>query len=292
MGSQARWAMVGAALVSLLLPLAVEQPHANASARTAERPAVRTVRAVPVTTVRRTAAPSCPAGLVALTFDDGPARGLTVRLVESLERLHVPATFFMVGSRIRTAPYAARVVARAGFMVGNHTWSHSHLTRLSDSSVRSEIRRTAAILRRQRVPKSPLMRPPYGDINPRVRADVHRLGLVPVLWDVDSNDWRGGSTAVIAASILAQLRPHESNIVLQHDGVRNSPASVAAVPRVVRTARQRGYCFTTLGPDGRMVPLEPATDGGDGAGPAATTGLRARPSFDVSRLPGDPVSGA
>ena len=292
MGSQVRWAMVGAALVSLLLPLAVEQPDANASTRIAVRPAASTLRAVPVTTVRRTAEPSCRSGLVALTFDDGPARGLTVRLVHSLQRLHVPATFFMVGSRVRTAPYAARVVARAGFTVGNHTWSHSHLSRLSDPTVRSEIRRTAAILRQQGVPHSPLMRPPYGDINPRVRADVHGLGLVPVLWDVDSDDWRGGSTAVIARSILAQLRPHESNIVLQHDGVRNSPASVAAVPRVVRTARQRGYCFTTLGPDGRMVPLESPTGAGEGAGPAATTGLRARPSFDVSPLPGSPVSGA
>jgi peptidoglycan/xylan/chitin deacetylase (PgdA/CDA1 family) len=200
----------------------------------------------------------CPAGLVALTFDDGPARGLTVRLVRILERRHVPATFFMVGSRVRTAPRAARSVEKAGFPVGNHTWSHPHLTRLSDGGIRDELLRTAARLRQTGVTRTPLMRPPYGDIDARVRTDVRDLGLVPVLWDVDSRDYRGGSTDRIARTILQRLRPHQSNIVLQHDGVRNSPASVRAVRTVVRVARHRGYCFTTLGPDGRMVPLPPA----------------------------------
>jgi hypothetical protein len=92
-----------------------------------------------------------------------------------------------------------------------------------------------------------------------------------VLWDVDSNDWRGGSASQIAASILRQLRPHESNVVLQHDGVRNSPASVAAVPIVIRQARHRGYCFASLGPHGRMVPPVPTVRGsvypGSEAGP-------------------------
>jgi peptidoglycan-N-acetylglucosamine deacetylase len=200
----------------------------------------------------------CAAGLIALTFDDGPARGLTVRLVRILKRRHVPATFFMVGSRARTAPRAARVVARAGFPVGNHTWSHPKLTQLSDLRVRDELRRTTSRLRRLGIPPTPLMRPPYGDINARVRADVRDLGLVPVLWDIDSRDYRGGSADRIARTILLRLRPHQSNIVLQHDGVRNSPASVRAVPTVIRVARHRGYCFTTLGPDGRMEPL-PAT---------------------------------
>ncbi|HET6167457.1 MAG TPA: polysaccharide deacetylase family protein [Marmoricola sp.] len=192
----------------------------------------------------------CTKGLVALTFDDGPARGLTAKLVRILRDRHVPATFFMVGSRVHTAPRAARLVARDGFTIGNHTWSHAHLTRLTDRGVRTEIRRTARELRHNGIHPSTLMRPPYGDVDDRVRNDVRALGLVPVLWTVDSNDWRGGSTRQIADSILGQLRPHRTNVVLQHDGVTNSPASVAAVPRVVKVARHRGYCFAALGPHG------------------------------------------
>jgi peptidoglycan-N-acetylglucosamine deacetylase len=195
----------------------------------------------------------CSAGLVALTFDDGPARHLTGRLVSILQTNHVPATFFMVGSRVRTAPRAARLVARAGFTVGNHTWSHPKLTRLSDRAIRSELGRTARELAAKGVPRSTLMRPPYGDVDRRVRRDVRALGLATVLWDIDSGDWRGGSTQQIAATILRRLRPHRSNIVLQHDGVRNSPASVAAVPIVVRAARRRGYCFAALDAGGHVA---------------------------------------
>ena len=292
MGLQVRTALLGAALASLLLPVVVEQTAATAHSTLGGGPPVGVVQLVTVSSARPAEAPACRAGLVALTFDDGPARGLTVRLVQTLERLHVPATFFMVGSRVSTAPHAAQVVARAGFAVGNHTWSHAFLTRLSDPAVRSEIRRTASILHRLGVPETTLMRPPYGDIDPRVRADVEALGLVPVLWDVDSHDWRGGSPSQIASSILAQLRPHQSNIVLQHDGVRNSPASVAAVPQVVHSARQRGYCFTHLGREGRMAPLAAPGTAGVDPGSAASASLRTQPSFGMAHLATRPVSGA
>jgi hypothetical protein len=97
------------------------------------------------------------------------------------------------------------------------------------------------------------MRPPYGAIDARVRRLVADLGLTPVLWTIDSRDWAGGDAQQIASRILAQLRPHQRNVVLQHDGVTNSPASVSAVPYVVRAARRRGYCFTSLNDAGRMV---------------------------------------
>lgn len=255
MGLVVRMAAVCAALIALGAPVA--------AAPTAPTP-VRTVAARPVAapaTSRAAAVKPCSAGLVALTFDDGPARGLTAKLVRILLDRHVPATFFMVGSRVHTAPRAARLVAGSGFAIGNHTWSHPHLTRLSDRAIRSEIRRTARELRGLGIRPSTLMRPPYGDVNARVRADIRGLGLVPVLWTVDSNDWRGGSSRQIAASILRQLRAHRTNIVLQHDGIRNSPASVAAVPLVVRAARRRGYCFARLGPHGGVLPPVPTVHG-------------------------------
>jgi peptidoglycan/xylan/chitin deacetylase (PgdA/CDA1 family) len=251
---------------------------------------------------QRAAVRPCSKGLVALTFDDGPARGLTPKLVALLQREQVPATFFMVGSRAHTAPRAARMVADAGFTVGNHTWSHARLTRLSNRAIRSEIKRTARELGSLGIAQSRLVRPPYGDVDARVRRDLVRLGLVPVLWTIDSGDWRGGSARQIATSILGQLRPHRTNIVLQHDGVRNSPASVAAVPRVVAAARRRGYCFAALGPNGRPVPPVPTVEGsvvgGSEVGPTparvllSLSGLTSRPvSVRVSARSGTAVAG-
>jgi peptidoglycan/xylan/chitin deacetylase (PgdA/CDA1 family) len=260
MGLVVRATLVGAAVVVAAGAGAGAHPASGSTATLVAASARTTVlsRTTVLATARTSArttseAPSCSTGLVALTFDDGPARGLTAELVGILEDRHVPATFFMVGSRVRTAPRIARLVARAGFTIGNHTWSHPQLTRLSDRAVRHEIRSTAHELRVTGIRPGTLMRPPYGAIDVRVRADVHDLGLVPVLWNVDSDDWKGGSARRIAASILRQLRPHRSNIVLQHDGITNSPASVAAVPLVIRAARHRGHCFAGLGPHGRVV---------------------------------------
>ncbi len=196
---------------------------------------------------------ACSAGLVALTFDDGPSAAVTPGLVRLLEDRRVPATFFMVGERVAAAPATARLVSRHGFQVANHSYHHALMTSQSTAAVRGTLRSTATALRSAGAVPSGLMRPPYGGIDDRVRAAVRSVGLVPVLWDVDSRDWEGGSSAAITRSVLGQLRPHARNIVLQHDGVTNSPASVAAVPSIVRTARARGYCFTSLGPGGRPV---------------------------------------
>ncbi|MCW2787627.1 MAG: polysaccharide deacetylase, partial [Marmoricola sp.] len=218
----------------------------------------------------------CPAGLVALTFDDGPAATVTPVLVHELLHLEVPATFFMVGSRIATAPAAARLVQRSGFTIGNHTWNHPELTALGDPAVRRQLRMTRREMRAVGITPSTLMRPPYGAVNHRILTDVRRLALVPVLWTVDSEDWAGGNARQIASRILGALRRHQTNIVLQHDGVTNSPASVAAVPRVVRIARRRGFCFTGLGSRGR--PVVPVRSRPDPVGPPAVTGTTTGPA--------------
>lgn len=223
--------------------------------------------------VTRTAPRPCSAGLIALTFDDGPSAPQTPRLVRILLARHLPATFFMVGSRIRSAPAVAQLVHRSGFGIGNHTWSHPLLTDLSDLAVRKQLIATAREMRRVGIAPGTLMRPPYGGINARVRRDITGLGLVPVLWTIDSRDWAGGGPAEIAGRILAQLRPHATNIVLQHDGVNNSPNSISAVPLVYAAARRRGYCFGSLDDHGRVLAPVPQVSAevvnGAEAGPTA-----------------------
>lgn len=189
-------------------------------------------------------------GKVALTFDDGPAVGTTLRLIRILRRANVPATFFVVGQHVRDHPELVRALERNGFLIGNHTWAHEQLTARSDRQVRLTITATSHVLRRAGVHPTKLMRPPYGAISRRVHADVVGLGLRPVLWTSDSRDWEYGSPAQIAGRILRSLHRGE-NVVLQHDGVSRSPISVGAVPQVIRTARRHGFCFTALDERGR-----------------------------------------
>jgi peptidoglycan/xylan/chitin deacetylase (PgdA/CDA1 family) len=200
---------------------------------------------------------ACSAGLIALTFDDGPAPTVTPDLLALLAARRVPATFFMVGSRVASHPALVRRVQRLGFVIGNHTYRHEDLTTLSDAGTRSTLARTRRALVRAGVRPSPLMRPPYRATNARVRRVTRAMGLTQVLWTIDPRDWESGTSSDIARRVLRALRPHQPNIVLLHDGVGRSPITLRAVPRIIHGARQRGYCFAALGPAGRPAPPVP-----------------------------------
>jgi len=229
----------------------------------------------------------CRSGYVALTFDDGPA-GPTDRLVRILSEAHVPATFFMVGQRVAAAgPRLTRRVERAGFLIGNHSWAHTDMTTQTSGEVAATLRATDAVLRRVGTHPTRLMRPPYGALDDAAREGIRAAGYVPVLWTVDSRDYAGGSAAQIANRILDGLRPNETNIVLQHDGVTRSPISVDAVPLVIRGARNRGYCFTALDERGR--PGFPTPDASVSVG-HAREGDAAVATIRLSKPPGRATS--
>lgn len=199
----------------------------------------------------------CSSGLVALTFDDGPSAKVTPTLLRHLREKKVRATFFMVGQRVASAHATTRQVARAGHVIANHSWAHTIMTSQSDGQIRETLAATRRELRAAGVRPSNLMRPPYGGTNGRVNATIRGAGYVPVLWDIDTRDWERRSAQTIADTVIRQLRPHASNVVLQHDGIANSPNSAAAVPQIIRRARGAGYCFGALGPDGRPAPPVP-----------------------------------
>lgn len=224
--------------------------------RTVASPARVVPVVVPVQHAEKSRA--CRSGLVALTFDDGPSKSVTPGLLHTLISYDVPATFFMVGFRVKAAPHLSRRIAEEGFVIGNHTWDHRQLTALSKHEIKHELRSTGRAMRSGHVPHGRLMRPPYGAINGRVSKVVRGVGLVPVLWTIDSADWSGGSPIQIASRVLKGLRAHKKNLVLLHDGVTNSPNTAKAVPIIIRKARERGYCFAEVGPDGGVAVPVPA----------------------------------
>ena len=234
----------------------------------------------------------CSNGLVALTFDDGPAPDVTPKLVDLLTRAKVPATFFMVGERVAAAPSLAKTVYDHGFVIGNHSWAHESLPSLSDNGVRSTIQRTDGALRKAGVHPSSLVRPPYGAVSDRVISVIKGMGLTPVLWDVDPRNWESGSSADITARVLGALRPHGHNIVLMHDGVARSSITLAAVPGVISGARARGYCFAELGSAGDPVPPVPALRVSDAHAKEADPGTGERLVFglQLDRPTSRPVS--
>lgn len=126
--------------------------------------------------------------LCALTFDDGPSN-FTPHLLDMLKDYGIPATFFMLGSNARRLPGVVRRVAAEGHEIGNHTFSHPNLHRLSLEQQKEQIGLTESIFREIGV-TSLYMRPPYGNYDERTIAILKEHGLKLIMWSMDSNDWK------------------------------------------------------------------------------------------------------
>ncbi|MFD6170015.1 polysaccharide deacetylase family protein [Streptomyces coeruleorubidus] len=175
---------------------------------------------------------------IAMTFDDGPAVPETATLLSHLARYKARVTFFTVGQNVASHPDLVRAEAKAGHEIGNHSWNHPDLTRLTAQQVASQLNRTSAAIKAATGKTPTLFRPPYGAVNRTVRAAT---ALSPVLWDVDTEDWKYRDPAKVARTVIAKAQPND--VVLLHD---IHPTSVAAVPRILRTLTARGYHFVTV----------------------------------------------
>ena len=184
---------------------------------------------------------------VALTFDDGPSPEYTPRILARLAKLHVHATFFVIGYLAKAYPDLVRREARMGMAVGNHTYNHPEVPpfdELPAPLLRDEIALGNQILSRLGI-RTQLLRPPGGSSSPRVVRIAAMLGQRVVLWSVDPTDWEPGATAkAIARRVLSAVRP--GSIVELHDAGGDRSATLAALPVIVRGIRARGFRLVTL----------------------------------------------
>ncbi|MEU9225911.1 polysaccharide deacetylase family protein [Streptomyces massasporeus] len=202
-------------------------------------------------TTTSTAAPeraeACGAGYVGLTFDDGPS-GNTTKLLGALRQNGLRATMFNQGQYAAANPSLVRAQVTAGMWVANHSYTHPHLTRLSQAQIDSEISRTQQAIADAGGGTPKLFRPPYGETNATVKSVAARYGLTEIIWHVDSQDWNGASTDAIVQSVA---RLTDGQIILMHDWPANT---LAAVPRIAQTLASRGLCAGTISPQtGRAV---------------------------------------
>lgn len=187
---------------------------------------------------------------IALTFDDGPAPE-TKALLDLLAEKQVRATFFVIGARAAEYPGTLRRMVAEGHVVGNHTYNHADLAKLSADGVRRELTRGNAAIARAIGGSPRLMRPPFGSSNATVRRVARDLGLTPVLWSVDPLDWSDRDAGVVARRVVARAAP--GGIILSHDIY---PSTRKAYARIIDRLRAKGFVFVTV-PDlvgGRLKP--------------------------------------
>lgn len=205
--------------------------------------ATETVIAGQPAVVRRV--PESGAAVVALTFDDGPWPRQTRAILDVLAEKDVPATFFMLGSRVKATPALARQVAQEGHAIGNHTYRHVRLDTATPEQVHSEIAVTNKAIAAATGVTPVWFRAPGGRLSPGVFAELKRVGMRSALWTVDPQDWRGGARADgIARAVIAGTRP--GSVILLHDGGGDRSETIKALPMIIDGLRERGYQFVTL----------------------------------------------
>jgi peptidoglycan/xylan/chitin deacetylase (PgdA/CDA1 family) len=187
---------------------------------------------------------------VALTFDDGPGRSTPV-ILAILGRYRVPATFFNIGQDIALQPSLVRREAMAGYVLGDHTWDHPDMPRLPAAAQSAQLARTSAELRRAAGTVPCLFRPPFGEYSAVTVALARQQRMAVWLWSVDTQDWMAGGSGAVSWTrriiALAEAGAVQRNpVILMHNQVGGNPATVAALPVIIRFYQSRRYRFVAL----------------------------------------------
>ena len=179
---------------------------------------------------------------VAMTFDDGPHPRNTPRLLDILRQRNIKATFYVIGQNVERYPSITRRIVAEGHEIGNHTWTHANMTKLSDAAVRSELNRTRDIIVATTGVKPRTMRPPYGALLTRQRNMIfNEFGYPTIMWSVDPEDWRRPGVNVVADRIVNGA--NNGAIILAHD--LHAP-TIDAMPQALDRLLERGFRFITV----------------------------------------------
>ena len=193
--------------------------------------------------------------LVALTFDDGPGP-YTERLLNAMKKRGVKATFFLLGNRIDKYPDLVKRMEKEGHAVGNHSYDHPNLTRLSSSGVASNMNKTAKKIEKLIGHKPEVMRCPGGSCNTTVKKYAEKAGIPIIYWDVDTRDWESRNVNAIMNVSFGKNGIKDGSIVLMHD---IHETSVTAAIKMMDKLKKQGYTFVTvpellMAREGEIVP--------------------------------------
>ena len=174
---------------------------------------------------------------IAITFDDGPSV-CTPALLDGLKERNVKATFFLVGENVETYPDIVKRIYEEGHLIGNHTYHHVEITKLSDEEAMYEINKTDELIEAITGQRVQYIRPPFGVWQ---RELENYLDVLPVMWTVDPLDWTTENIDEVVNKVVPQAK--ENDIILLHDCYKSS---VEAALRIVDLLKAEGFEFVTV----------------------------------------------
>lgn len=198
------------------------------------------VSAVPSQGCVLTEEPAAQTKKIALTFDDGPHPKYTSEVLNILKEKDVRATFFTVGYRAEMLPHLILKIQNQGCAIGNHTYDHKDLTKISDADVVADLKKCNEVLYAITGSYPKVYRPPFGKINKGTEACISTKGIdmQKVLWDIDSVDWKTKDADTVVRNVCRDAK--DGDIILMHDFY---PQTVKALPIIIDKLREKGFEF-------------------------------------------------
>lgn len=175
---------------------------------------------------------------IAITFDDGPSETYTPRLLDGLKERNVKASFFVIGKMAEANPKLIQREKEEGHLIGNHTYNHVDISKISDEEAVSEIRKTNQVIEKVTKENVEYLRAPFGSWKKNL---IGRMDVFPVAWSIDPLDWTTENTDEIVNKVVTEVK--ENDIILLHDCYQSS---VDAALRIIDILRKEGYEFVTV----------------------------------------------
>ena len=179
-----------------------------------------------------------PEKIVALTFDDGPYTDVTMRILDVLEPYGAHATFFVTGDRVNRYRDCIIRATNMHCEIGDHTWNHTTLTKISGDAVHKQIWDTADAIYNLTGIYPKVMRPVGGSYNSTVAENVD---MPMILWSIDTNDWKYRDSQHVINEVLTNVR--DGDIILCHDLYETT---ATAMETVIPELINRGYTLVTI----------------------------------------------
>lgn len=177
---------------------------------------------------------------IAITFDDGPNAAYTPKLLDGLKERGVKATFFLIGQNI-DKDNNSEIVKRMydeGHLIGNHTYHHVEITKVSNDEAYQEIMMTNEAIMSITGEEVQFMRPPFGLWQKELEQKIH---VLPVMWSIDPLDWATENVDEVVNKVVTEAE--ENDIILLHDCY---DSSVKAALRIIDLLEAEGYEFVTV----------------------------------------------
>ncbi len=183
---------------------------------------------------------------LSITFDDGPNRIQTPKVLKILKKYNIKATFFVIGENVEYQKDVLRQVYKEGHEIGNHFYTHDNINKLTKDQIRENIVSNNELIYKTIGVRPKLVRPPYGIVNDNLKAVCGELNMSIIIWtdNKDSRDWALTKDSEIINNLTKKVK--NGDIFLFHDSNKKFTNTLSAIDVIIPALQKKGYKWVSV----------------------------------------------